>query len=117
MEIASHSGLRISKYLIVRLDFPTWFLDWEFLSDCAFSRALPTFTFYLFIGIDAAALWTPTPKLIVSGLYNKDIHAYAFVYIFVSNCNAEASVAQWLSHLPCKPGVAGSIPGFSSPSD
>ena len=29
----------------------------------------------------------------------------------------EAAVAQWLSHLPCKPGVAGSIPGFSSPSD
>ena len=23
------------------------------------------------------------------------------------------SVVQWLSHLPCKPGVAGSIPGFS----
>ena len=29
----------------------------------------------------------------------------------------EASLAQWLSHLPCKPGVASSIPGFSSPSD
>ena len=29
----------------------------------------------------------------------------------------EATVAQWLSHLPCKPGVASSIPGFSSPSD
>ena len=24
-----------------------------------------------------------------------------------------ASVVQWLSHSPCKPGVAGSIPGFS----
>ena len=31
--------------------------------------------------------------------------------------STEASVAQWLSHLPCKPGVAGSILGFSSPSD
>ena len=29
----------------------------------------------------------------------------------------EASVAQWLRHLPCKPRVAGSTPGFSSPSD
>ena len=29
----------------------------------------------------------------------------------------EASVVQWLCHSPCKPGVAGSIPGFSSPSD
>ena len=29
----------------------------------------------------------------------------------------EASVVQWLCHWPCKPGVAGSIPGFSSPSD
>ena len=26
----------------------------------------------------------------------------------------EASVVQWLCHSPCKPGVAGSIPGFSS---
>ena len=25
----------------------------------------------------------------------------------------EASVVQWLGHSPCKPGVAGSIPGFS----
>ena len=29
----------------------------------------------------------------------------------------EASVVLWLCHSPCKPGVAGSIPGFSSPSD
>ena len=30
----------------------------------------------------------------------------------------DASVEQWwLFHAPCKPGVAGSIPGFSSPSD
>ena len=29
----------------------------------------------------------------------------------------EASVVQWLCHSPCKPGVASSIPGFSSPSD
>ena len=29
----------------------------------------------------------------------------------------EASVMQWLVHSPCRPGVAGSIPGFSSPSD
>ena len=29
----------------------------------------------------------------------------------------EASVAQWLSHSPCNPGVAGLILGFSSPSD
>ena len=29
----------------------------------------------------------------------------------------EASVVQWLCHSPYKPGVAGSIPGFSSPSD
>ena len=28
-----------------------------------------------------------------------------------------ASVVQWLCHSPCKPAVAGSIPGFSSPSD
>ena len=27
----------------------------------------------------------------------------------------EASVVQWLCHSPCKPGVAASIPGFSSP--
>ena len=27
--------------------------------------------------------------------------------------NLEASVVQWLSHSPCKPGVAGSIPGSS----
>ena len=26
-------------------------------------------------------------------------------------------MVQWLCHSPCKPGVAGSIPGFSSPSD
>ena len=31
--------------------------------------------------------------------------------------NIEASVVQWLCHSPCKPGVAGSTPGFSSPSD
>ena len=38
---------------------------------------------------------------------------------FVSNHNGagEASVVQWLCHSPCNPGVAGSIPGFSSPSD
>ena len=30
---------------------------------------------------------------------------------------AEASLAQWLSHKPCKPGIASSIPGFSSPLD
>ena len=29
----------------------------------------------------------------------------------------EASVVQWLYHSPCKPRVAGLIPGFSSPSD
>ena len=29
----------------------------------------------------------------------------------------EASVVQWLCHSPCKAGVAGSIPGFSSLSD
>ena len=29
------------------------------------------------------------------------------------NLRPEASVVQWLSHSPCKPGVAGSIPGFS----
>ena len=29
----------------------------------------------------------------------------------------EASVVQCLCHSPCTPGVAGSIPGFSSPSD
>ena len=27
---------------------------------------------------------------------------------------SEASVVQWLCHSPCKPGVAGSISGFSS---
>ena len=26
-------------------------------------------------------------------------------------------MVQWICHSPCKPGVAGSIPGFSSPSD
>ena len=31
--------------------------------------------------------------------------------------HVEASVVQWLCHSPCNPGVAGSIPGFSSPSD
>ena len=31
--------------------------------------------------------------------------------------SVEASVVQWLCHSPCKPGVAGSIPGFSSLSD
>ena len=30
-----------------------------------------------------------------------------------SGLQVEASVVQWLSHSPCKPGVAGSIPGFS----
>ena len=29
----------------------------------------------------------------------------------------EAAVVKWISHLPCKPGVAGSIPGFTSLSD
>ena len=29
----------------------------------------------------------------------------------------DASVVQWLCHSPCKPGVTGSIPGFSSPLD
>ena len=29
----------------------------------------------------------------------------------------EASAVQWLCHSPCKAWVAGSIPGFSSPSD
>ena len=29
----------------------------------------------------------------------------------------ESSVAQWLCHSPCKPGVTGLIPGFSSLSD
>ena len=42
---------------------------------------------------------------------------FPLVIRFTLNSLLEASVAQWLSHLPCKPGVAGSIPGFSSPSD
>ena len=29
----------------------------------------------------------------------------------------EAPMVQWLCHSPCKLGVAGLIPGFSSPSD
>ena len=35
----------------------------------------------------------------------------------MSRSAIEASVVQWLCHSPCKPGVAGSISGFSSPSD
>ena len=34
-----------------------------------------------------------------------------------SSVFCEASVVQWLCHSPCKPGVAGSIRGFSSRSD
>ena len=40
--------------------------------------------------------------------------AMAFIGSPATACNRkEASVVQWLSHSPCKPGVAGSIPGFS----
>ena len=39
------------------------------------------------------------------------------VYTPVTLAVTLASVVQWLCHSPCKPGVAGSIPGFSSPSD
>ena len=38
---------------------------------------------------------------------------YCRIYMYI----LEASVVQWLCHSPCKPGVAGSIPGVSSPSD
>ena len=45
-EIAAHSAYDMfSKYLIVNLFFfPPRFLECEFLSDCAFSRSLPTCT-------------------------------------------------------------------------
>ena len=40
-----------------------------------------------------------------------------FFFFFFLKLHIEASVVQWLCHSPCKPGVAGSISGFSSPSD
>ena len=40
-----------------------------------------------------------------------------FAFPMVKNATKEASVAQWLSHSPCRPGVADLIPGFSSPLD
>ena len=48
----------------------------------------------------------------ISRSYFRSLYPWRFHLKFI-----EASVAQWLSHLPCKPGVAGSIPGVSSPSD
>ena len=48
-EIAAHSAYNMFssyKYLIVNLVyFPLRFLEWEFLSDCAFSCPLPSCTF------------------------------------------------------------------------
>ena len=35
---------------------------------------------------------------------------------FATNSHG-ATVVLWISHLPCKPGVTGSIPGFISLSD
>ena len=46
----------------------------------------------------------------------KSGHAFDFLLLPVRS-QLEASVVQWLCHSPCKPGVAGLIPGFSSPSD
>ena len=48
-ELAAHSAYDMFskyKYLIVNLFFPPRFLKWEFLSDCATSRSLPTCTFF-----------------------------------------------------------------------
>ena len=42
---------------------------------------------------------------------------HRLLIMFDTNQPVEASVVQWICHSPCKPGVAGSIPGFSSPSD
>ena len=39
------------------------------------------------------------------------------LHLHVQNIVVEASVVQWLCHSPCKPGVACSNPGFSSPLD
>ena len=51
-EIAAHSAYDMFskyKYLIGSLVIPASFLEWEFLSDCAFSRSLPcTFFFFFF---------------------------------------------------------------------
>ena len=50
----------------------------------------------------------------VALIYNCVFCCPLFTLLYISS---EASVVQWLCHSPCKPWVAGSIPGFSSPSD
>ena len=60
-------------------------------------------------------------KLGIIGVVNRsqaDILNKKVKYYYYTIClYIEASVVQWLCHWTCKPGVAGSIPGFSSPSD
>ena len=51
------------------------------------------------------------------GMQNGDMVKFKNSEILKNAVFLEASVVQWLCHSPCKPGVAGSIPGFSSPSD
>ena len=62
-------------------------------------------------------------------MFNYLLSTIAQAYLHISRCSymvlvwhmpighKEASVVQWLCHSPCKPGVAGSIPVFSSPSN
>ena len=47
---------------------------------------------------------------------NTDKLALGLLYVTALH-SSEASVVKWLCHSPCKPGVAGSIPVFSSQSD
>ena len=46
-ELAAHSAYDMfSKYLNANIIIsPPRFLEWEFLSDCAISKLMPTFTF------------------------------------------------------------------------
>ena len=57
-----------------------------------------------------------TPKLILIQSEG-DLKRNGTGTLHIYMCILEASVVQWLCHSPCKPGVAGSIPSFSSPSD
>ena len=41
-------------------------------------------------------------------IYTQGLHSLVYI---------EAAVVSWINHLPCKPGVAGSIPGFTCLSD
>ena len=57
-------------------------------------------------------------KNAVSERWCSDSKFFCDMYVGIQNrCFQEEPPSQWLCHSHCDPGVAGSIPGFSSLSD